>query len=125
MIAKSSLFRPMRNKKSSTTEDTKVQRRRTKPPSASQSQRIIRLRGDCRQPQLGYRRQPRNRELFCVRNKFVHHYLGIDGGGTKTTCAVGDETRLIAAATAGPSNIVRVGEAQARESLHQAVHQAC
>jgi glucosamine kinase len=55
----------------------------------------------------------------------VPHYLGIDGGGTKTTCAVGDETRLIAAATGGPSNIVRVGEAQARESLHRAVHQAC
>ena len=53
------------------------------------------------------------------------YYLGIDGGGTKTTCAVGDETHLLAAATAGPSNIVRVGEAQARESLHQAVHQAC
>jgi N-acetylglucosamine kinase-like BadF-type ATPase len=53
------------------------------------------------------------------------YYLGIDGGGTKTTCAVGDETRLIAAATAGPSNIVRVGERQVRESLHQAVHQAC
>ena len=53
------------------------------------------------------------------------YYVGIDGGGTKTTCAVGDETRLLAAANAGPSNIVRVGEAQARESLHQAVHQAC
>jgi N-acetylglucosamine kinase-like BadF-type ATPase len=55
----------------------------------------------------------------------VPHYLGIDGGGTKTTCAVGDEARLIAAATGGPSNIVRVGEVQARESLHRAVHQAC
>lgn len=53
------------------------------------------------------------------------HYLGIDGGGTKTTCAVGDDTRLIAAATGGPSNIVRVGEAQTRESLHWAVQQAC
>ncbi len=53
------------------------------------------------------------------------YYLGIDGGGTKTTCAVGDEAGALAAATAGPSNIVRVGEAQARESLHQAVHQAC
>ena len=52
-------------------------------------------------------------------------YLGIDGGGTKTTCAVGDETHLLAAATAGPSNIVRVGEELARESLGQAVHQAC
>jgi glucosamine kinase len=55
----------------------------------------------------------------------VSYYLGIDGGGTKTTCAVGDERRLLATATAGASNIVRVGERQARESLLQAVRQAC
>ena len=55
----------------------------------------------------------------------VTYYLGIDGGGTKTTCVVGDETQLLATATAGPSNIVRVGEAQARESLQQSVRQAC
>jgi glucosamine kinase len=55
----------------------------------------------------------------------VLYFLGIDGGGTKTTCAVGDESSLLAAATAGPSNIVRVGEARARESLHQSVRQAC
>ena len=52
-------------------------------------------------------------------------YLGIDGGGSKTACAVGDESHLIATVTAGPSNIVRVGETAARESLHQAVRQAC
>jgi len=55
----------------------------------------------------------------------VPYFLGIDGGGTKTTCAVGDESRLLATATAGPSNIVRVGEDHARESLHKAVRQAC
>jgi glucosamine kinase len=55
----------------------------------------------------------------------VPYYLGIDGGGTKTTCAVGDQSRLLASATAGPSNIVRVGESQARESLQQSVRQAC
>ena len=53
------------------------------------------------------------------------YYLGIDGGGTKTTCAVGDETQLLATAIAGPSNIVRVGETQTRESLQQSVRQAC
>ena len=53
------------------------------------------------------------------------YYLGIDGGGTKTKCAVGDDTRLLASATAGPSNIVRVGEVQARESLQSVVRQAC
>jgi glucosamine kinase len=55
----------------------------------------------------------------------VPYYLGIDGGGTKTTCAVGDDTQLLASATAGPSNIVRVGEAEARQSLQQSLRQAC
>ena len=53
------------------------------------------------------------------------YYLGIDGGGTKTTCAVGDDQHLLASATAGASNIVRVGESAARESLLQSVRQAC
>lgn len=53
------------------------------------------------------------------------YYLGIDGGGTKTTCAVGDQTSLVATATAGPSNVVRVGETVARESLQESVRQAC
>ena len=53
------------------------------------------------------------------------YYLGIDGGGSKTTCAVGDEVSLLGSAVAGPSNIIRVGEVRARESLHQAIRQAC
>lgn len=53
------------------------------------------------------------------------YFLGIDGGGTKTTCAVGDESRVLATVTSGPSNIVRVGEGTARESLQQVVAQAC
>ena len=52
------------------------------------------------------------------------YYLGIDAGGTKTTCAVGDESKLLATAGAGPANVLRVGEATARESLHQAVREA-
>jgi glucosamine kinase len=55
----------------------------------------------------------------------MSYYLGIDGGGTKTTCAVGDESQLLATATSGASNIVRVGEVQARESLQHSVRQAC
>jgi len=55
----------------------------------------------------------------------VRYFLGIDGGGTKTLCAAGDESKLLATATAGPSNVLRVGEAQARESLRQSVRQAC
>jgi N-acetylglucosamine kinase-like BadF-type ATPase len=38
---------------------------------------------------------------------------------------VGDATTLLATATTGPSNIVRVGEAQTRDSLLAAVRQAC
>ena len=53
------------------------------------------------------------------------YYLGIDGGGTKTTCAVGDETSLLATVVSGPSNITRVGERGARESLQQAIREAC
>jgi len=52
-------------------------------------------------------------------------FLGIDGGGTKTTCVVGDDTSLLATATAGPSNVVRVGEERARESLGEAIRHAC
>jgi len=55
----------------------------------------------------------------------VPYYLGIDGGGTKTTCVIGDDSQVLASATAGPSNIVRVGEFEARESLLQSVRQAC
>jgi glucosamine kinase len=55
----------------------------------------------------------------------VAYYLGIDGGGSKTTCVVGDEVSQLATVTVGPSNITRVGEARARESFHQAIGQAC
>jgi N-acetylglucosamine kinase-like BadF-type ATPase len=52
-------------------------------------------------------------------------YLGIDGGGTKTRCAVGDETNGLATAVSGGSNIIRLGEACAREALHAGVRQVC
>ena len=52
-------------------------------------------------------------------------FLGIDGGGSKTSCLVGDETSVLGTGTAGPSNLVRVGEAQAREALAVAIRQAC
>ena len=53
------------------------------------------------------------------------YYLGIDGGGSKTTCVLGDASSLFAQSTAGPSNITRVGDARAREALHQAILGAC
>jgi len=52
-------------------------------------------------------------------------FLGIDGGGSKTTCAIGDERTVLGTAIASGSNIVRVGETQAAESLAAAVRQAC
>jgi glucosamine kinase len=59
------------------------------------------------------------------RTTLVAIYLGIDGGGSKTSCLIGDESSVLGAGTGGPSNVVRVGEAQARESLTSAIHQAC
>jgi glucosamine kinase len=51
-------------------------------------------------------------------------FLGIDGGGSKTSCIIGDETSVLGTGTGGPSNVVRVNEAQARESLSTAIAQA-
>ncbi len=53
------------------------------------------------------------------------YYLGIDGGGTKTRCALGDETRVLATSIVGGSNMVRLGEARAREAIHAGVRQVC
>jgi glucosamine kinase len=55
----------------------------------------------------------------------VAYYLGIDGGGSKTTCAVGDERSVLATVTGGASNITRVGESGARETLHRVMREAC
>ena len=52
-------------------------------------------------------------------------FLGIDAGGSKTTCVVGDSKSVLGKATAGGSNIIRVGEAQARIGLHESIRQAC
>ena len=53
------------------------------------------------------------------------YYLGIDGGGTKTRCVLADETTVVARAMSGGSNMVRLGEQEARQALHTAVRQAC
>lgn len=52
-------------------------------------------------------------------------YLGIDGGGTRTTCAVGDDNAVLGTATSGASNIIKLGERQARTSLQDAILKAC
>src|SRR5271166_492054 len=53
------------------------------------------------------------------------YYLGIDGGGTKTRCLLGDETAVLATAMTGGSNLVRLGETATREALHSAIRQVC
>jgi glucosamine kinase len=55
----------------------------------------------------------------------VPFFLGIDGGGTKTRCLLGDEHSVLGTGSGSGCNIVRVGEACARESLSGAIHEAC
>jgi glucosamine kinase len=52
-------------------------------------------------------------------------FLGIDGGGTKTRCVIGDENSVLGTGTGPGCNIVRVGEACARDALSGAIHEAC
>jgi N-acetylglucosamine kinase-like BadF-type ATPase len=52
-------------------------------------------------------------------------FLGIDGGGSQTTCAIGDETSLLGNGSGAGSNAIRVGEAQAGKSIASAIRQAC
>jgi len=52
-------------------------------------------------------------------------FLGIDGGGTKTHCIVGDEHDVLGVGSAGASKVNRVGEAEAGKALHSAIQQAC
>jgi glucosamine kinase len=44
-------------------------------------------------------------------------FLGFDAGGTKTTCALGDETRILVRATGGSIKPLRVSFEQARENM--------
>jgi N-acetylglucosamine kinase-like BadF-type ATPase len=50
-------------------------------------------------------------------------FLGIDGGGTKTVFALGDEQQVLATVITPGSNMVRLGAAAARTSLHQGLRQ--
>ena len=52
-------------------------------------------------------------------------FIGIDGGGTKTRCAIGDETSLVGTGSSSSCKVQRVGEACARDSLSAAIHEAC
>lgn len=52
-------------------------------------------------------------------------YLGIDGGGTKTTCWIGDENSVLGVGNAGGSNPLRIDKAIARAALLESIQSAC
>lgn len=52
-------------------------------------------------------------------------FLGIDGGGSKTRCVVGDESSVLGAGSSASCKVQRVGEACARDSLAAAIHESC
>src|SRR5512142_1846080 len=52
-------------------------------------------------------------------------YIGIDGGGTTTRCAVGDDVSVYAVESGAGCNFVRLGEEKARAGLHEAIAKAC
>ncbi len=52
-------------------------------------------------------------------------FLGIDGGGTRTSCLIGDEKSVLGSGIAGASNVLRVGEAAARTALVEAIRKSC
>jgi glucosamine kinase len=62
---------------------------------------------------------------FCDRTTLVGIFLGIDGGGSKTSCIIGDEHSVLGTGNSAGSNVVRVGERRARKSLGAAIRQAC
>ena len=51
-------------------------------------------------------------------------FLGIDGGGTKTDCALGNSDGVLGRGREAGSKLSRVGEAQTRAALHGAIRQA-
>jgi N-acetylglucosamine kinase-like BadF-type ATPase len=52
-------------------------------------------------------------------------FLGIDGGGSKTACVVGDQTNVLGRGVSGGSNLVRLDETGVRVALHRAIGLAC
>ncbi|HUZ04008.1 MAG TPA: BadF/BadG/BcrA/BcrD ATPase family protein, partial [Acidobacteriaceae bacterium] len=47
----------------------------------------------------------------------MSHYLGMDAGGTKTTCVLADDATVLARATAGSIKVMRVADAEAEANL--------
>ena len=64
--------------------------------------------------------------LGCVRRQMLErhmaYFIGIDAGGTKTTAALADETGILAKATTGTLNLVRIDAAEADRALASLLH---
>ncbi len=58
-------------------------------------------------------------------NRTMALIVGIDGGGTKTTCVLARDGQVLATANTGPSNLVRNSEEEVRKNLLSAVRMAC
>ena len=52
-------------------------------------------------------------------------YIGIDGGGTKTACVLGDDDTVLSTSRSAGSNVIRLGEEKAGTALRDAISQAC
>src|SRR6266849_11048694 len=50
---------------------------------------------------------------------------GVDGGGTRTRAVILDGERILGEGTAGPSNPLRVGIANAGAAIREAIDNAC
>jgi N-acetylglucosamine kinase-like BadF-type ATPase len=55
----------------------------------------------------------------------VAFFLGIDGGGTKTECALGDESRVLGSSIGATVKIKKVGPDAAGAALEGAIRTAC
>ena len=52
-------------------------------------------------------------------------YMGIDAGGTKTDCAIGDGTSVLGEATGESCKVAQLGDEQARGNLHGIILRTC
>jgi N-acetylglucosamine kinase-like BadF-type ATPase len=60
-----------------------------------------------------------------LQEHFMAYFAGIDGGGSQTTCVVGDEEYVLGRAECGTAKIARVGELQAKLTLLRVLQEGC
>ena len=59
------------------------------------------------------------------RTECVSLFLGIDGGGTKTECVIGDEEQVLGSSVGSTIKIKKVGESAAGQAIETAIADAC